>query len=294
MSELGGMPGRAFGYSAAFHVAVIALLFTVAHFHLFESRIPEDQPIAVQLVNIGPETRATEINRETPEPQKPPKAAQVEAPKPPQTKPEPSKPPPPESHPEPPQAATPPPPPPPPPEPKPQVQEAKATPQPPPPKPPPEKPRPPKRKNEDASFDALLKNLAKHDPALTPVDKPQKQVAAVPPQHSSQPIAPLGAQLTTSELDVVKQQIEQCWNVPAGARDAKDLTPEFRVYMNRDGTIQSATQLNADRNSDPYFQAAAEAAARALHNPQCQPLKLPPDKYDQWQTFTITFDPKDL
>jgi len=25
-----------------------------------------------------------------------------------------------------------------------------------------------------------------------------------------------------------------------------------------------------------------------------QPLKLPPEKYDQWQTFTITFDPKDV
>jgi hypothetical protein len=125
-------------------------------------------------------------------------------------------------------------------------------------------------------------------------EQPQKPVAAQPPQPSSQPIAPLGPQLTTSELDVVKQQIEQCWNVPAGARDAQDLTPEFRVYMSRDGTVQSATQLNPERNSDPFFRAAADAAARALRNPHCQPLKLPPDKYDQWQTFTITFDPKDL
>jgi hypothetical protein len=91
-----------------------------------------------------------------------------------------------------------------------------------------------------------------------------------------------------------RDQLEQCWNVPAASRDAKDLTPEFRVYMNRDGTIQSATQLNPERNGDPYFQAAAEAAERALHNPHCQPLGLPPDKYAQWQTFTITFDPKDL
>jgi hypothetical protein len=291
MRDIGGMPGRAFAYSAAFHVAVLAMLMAMVHFHLFEGKIEDNQPIAVQLVNLAPETRATEVNHELPEPNKPPKTAQVEQPKPPEPKPQPPKPaPPPESHPEPPQAVAPPPPPPP----EPKVQEAKAEPKPPPPKPPPPKPRPPK-KTEDASFDALLKNLAKRDPALNPVDQPpQKQVAAVPPQRSSQPIAPLGAQLTTSELDVVKQQIEQCWNVPAGARDAKDLTPEFRVYMNRDGTIQSATQLNPERNSDPYFQAAAEAAARALHNPQCQPLKLPPDKYDQWQTFTITFDPKDL
>ena len=107
-------------------------------------------------------------------------------------------------------------------------------------------------------------------------------------------MAPLGPQLSTSELDLVKQQIEGCWNVPAGARDAKDLTPEFRVYMNPDGTVRSATQLNPERNNDPFFQAAAESAMRALRNPRCQPLKLPLQKYDQWQTFTITFDPKDL
>ena len=64
--------------------------------------------------------------------------------------------------------------------------------------------------------------------------------------------------------------------------------------MNRDGTIRDARQLNPERNSEPYFRSAAEAAARALRNPQCQPLKLPPEKYDQWQTFTIIFDPKDL
>ena len=70
--------------------------------------------------------------------------------------------------------------------------------------------------------------------------------------------------------------------------------PEFRVSMNSDGTVRSATLLNTDQLSDPFFQAAADSARRALLNPRCQPLKLPADKYDQWQTFTITFDPKDV
>ncbi|HEX7967793.1 MAG TPA: energy transducer TonB, partial [Stellaceae bacterium] len=119
-------------------------------------------------------------------------------------------------------------------------------------------------------------------------------VAAAEPKASSQPIAPLGSQLTTNELDAIRQQLRECWLVPSGARDAKDLRPEFRVYMNQDGTVRSATQLNPERNSEPFFQAAAESAMRALRNPRCQPLKLPPQKYDAWQTFTITFDPKDL
>ncbi|HXZ02737.1 MAG TPA: cell envelope integrity protein TolA [Stellaceae bacterium] len=290
MSEVGGIPGRAFAYSAGFHLAVVMGLVMVAHLHLFERNIAEEQPIVVQLVNVAPETHATQLNREAPKPDKPPEVAQAETPKPPEPKPEPPKPPPPESKPEPPKAAPPPPPEPP----KPEVKAEAPKPEPPKPQPPPPKPQPPKKKEDDAAFDALLKNLAKRDPARTPEQTPQKQAAAAPAKASSQPIAPLGPQLTTSELDLVKQQIEACWNVPAGARDAKDLTPEFRVYMNPDGTIRSAIQLNPERNGDPFFQAAADSALRALRNPRCQPLKLPPDKYDQWQTFTITFDPKDI
>ena len=54
------------------------------------------------------------------------------------------------------------------------------------------------------------------------------------------------------------------------------------------------TLLNSDRMGEPIFQAAAESARRALLNPRCRALKLPPDKFNKWQTFTITFDPKDV
>src|SRR5262249_5580512 len=145
------------------------------------------------------------------------------------------------------------------------------------------------KKPDDSSFDQMLKNLASKQPQQTP-----QQQNPGPPQKSSQPIAPLGAQLTTSEMDVVKAQIEACWNVPAGARDVANLTPEFRIQMRRDGTVAGTQLLNPERLSASFFQAAADSAKRALLNPRCQPLKLPPEKFDQWQTFTITFDPKDL
>jgi outer membrane biosynthesis protein TonB len=286
MSSLGGMPRRTLLYSALFHVGVAAALYGFYHFHFFDRVIAEDTPLVVELVNPSALTRATEVNLTPPKPEKPKEVAQTEPPKPEPPKPEPPKP-------------EPPPPPPPPPEPPPKPPEpppppAKPEPKPEPPKPapppPPSKPAPPKKKEDDSAFDALLKNLAKRDPAHA---EPTKQVAATEPKASTQPIAPLGSQLSTSELDLVKQQIYECWNPPAGAREAKNLTPEFRVYMNADGTIRTATQLNSERNGDPFFQAAAESAMRALRNPRCSPLKLPPDKYDQWQTFTITFDPKD-
>jgi len=185
--------------------------------------------------------------------------------------------------------AQPPPPPPPPPVPPPEPKPQAPKPEPPPPPPQQKPPQPQPKKPDDASFDQLLKNLASKQPQQTP-----QQQTPGPPQKSSQPIAPLAAQLTTSELDVVLEQLRQCWNIPAGARNAENLTPEFRVQMRRDGTVASAQLLNGDRMSEPYFRAAAEAAYRTFFNPTCTPLKLPPDKFDQWKTFTITFDPKDL
>ncbi len=280
---------QSFICSAVLHLMVV-LAAVIGLPRLFQPKVIEDQPIAVRLVNVAPETRATQKNPTPPVPDVKPDVAQTEPPPKPQPptpeppKPEPPKPEPPKPEPPP----TPPPPPPPPvpaPEPKPQT----LKPEPPPPPPPPQKPQPPQKKPDDSSFDQLLKNLATKQPQQTP-----QQQNPGPQQKSSQPIAPLGSQLTTSELDVVKAQLEACWNVPAGARDAQDLTPEFRVQMRRDGTVASTQLLNRDRMNDPFFQAAAESANRALLNPRCQPLKLPPEKFDQWQTFTITFDPKDL
>jgi outer membrane biosynthesis protein TonB len=256
-------------------MVVLAAVLGLPHF--FDQDVVADQPIAVQLVNVAPETHATQVNPTPPVPDAKPEVAQTQPPQP-----EPPKPEPPPTPPPPPPPAPPPPTPTPPPEPKPQAPK----PEPPPPPPAPKPPQPAQKKPDDSSFDQLLKNLANR--------QPQQAQPPGPPQKSSQPIASLADQLSTSELDVVKAQIEACWNVPAGARDAQSLTPEFRVMMNPDGTVRSAQLLNTDRLNDPFFQAAAESANRALLNPQCQPLKLPPDKYDQWQTFTITFDPKDM
>jgi hypothetical protein len=295
MDDIGALPGRVFAYSAVFHIVVAVMLFGLVHWRFFDREIEEETPLVVQLVNVAPETRAVQVANTPPKPDKPPEVAQVETPKPPEPKPEPPKPQPPPEYkpapPEPPRQEVVTPPPPPPPEVKPQ--EARAEPKPVLPKPPDPKPDPPKKKKEDVDVDAMLKNLAKNSPTRMP-DEARKQVAAAPAKSSSQPIAPLGPQLTTSEMDLVKQQIEQCWSPPAGARDAQDLKSDFRVSMNADGTVRTATQLNAERNSDPFFRAAAESAMRALRNPTCQPLKLPPEKFDIWQTFTITFDPKDI
>lgn len=285
--------------SAVLHVAV----FVLAYFRLWDVLFPsppmEETPIAVELVTIAPETRATRPNQTPPKPAAKPEEQVVQAapeppkkeppkpePAPPAPPPQPAPPAPPPPQPAPPKPPEPKPEPPPPPVPKPEP--------PPPPPPPPKPPQEARKKQEDLAFDALLKNLAKRAEAPPPDDAPKPRAQPQPAPPSSQPIAPLGSQLTTSERDLVIQQIEQCWNVPAGAKDARDLIVEIHVEMNPDATVREAHITSTRRMTDTFYEAAAESALRAVLNPRCQPFKLPPEKYDQWQTMSLRFNPKDI
>jgi hypothetical protein len=102
--------------------------------------------------------------------------------------------------------------------------------------------------------------------------------------------------VTASEIDAVRRQIERCWNLPAGAKDAAgDLVVSIRVEMNPDGTPRTATVDGSSRGQgNPVFQATADSARRAVLNPRCHPFKLPPDKYDRWRTMTLIFNPQQM
>ena len=311
-----GIGSRGIALSAVLHV-VLGSLLIMGLPRLFDPPPLEEMPIAVQLVTIAPETRATHPNPNLPQPDVKPEVPEVEAPAPkPQSKPEPPKPAPvppsavavsqPADEPAPPEAKPPPPPPPKPPEPKPEAKPVEKLEVPKPqekPEPPrqlakvepkPEEKKPDEKKYDPRQFDALLKNLAPVHAAMTADATPENPRPAAA-RASSQPKAPLGSQLTASELDMVRHQIARCWNVPAGARDAKDLVLEIKVIVDPDGTVRQATIVDQGRlGSDPFFRAAAESARRAFFNPLCRPLHLPAEKYAIWKDLVVDFSPKDI
>jgi hypothetical protein len=319
------MPGG-IALSATLHLGLLVLiLFGLPN--LFHHPPPEETPIAVELVTIAPDTKATHPNPYRPKPEaKPEPAIATPAPKP-EPKPEPptptsSEPPPsaaapPPAPPQPPQAEIKPAPPPPP-----KPIEAQAPP-PPPPRPPEPKPKPEPQQTHHAApapadkanpaafakliknledkraepqqFDSLLKNLTRQETAEAEDTPPARPRIAATAPPSSQPRAPLGSQLTASERDLIIQQIERCWVVPAGARDAQDLNIEIKAVVNPDGTVRQAAIVDGGRYAaDPFFRAAADSAKRAILNPQCSPLRLPPDKYEAWHDLDLFFNPKDL
>ncbi len=100
--------------------------------------------------------------------------------------------------------------------------------------------------------------------------------------------------LSISEIDLVRQQIGQCWSLPAGAKGAENINIEIAVNMNSDGTVRDARVNNKGLDADPFLRTMAESALRAVLNRRCQPFKLPRDKYDRWQTMTLIFNPKEM
>ena len=173
-----------------------------------------------------------------------------------------------------------------------------------------EKPKPPEKKPEAekkeevkkeeekpaedaAEFSSVLKNLVGDDtaeptPASVPRDPPRQAPQLTAP-------APLGAQLSMSEMDALRAQLAQCWIVPAGARDAEGLVVDIEVTVAMNKTVTSSRIVDQLRySSDGVFRAAADSAMRALKSPQCTPLALPDNKYDQWKDMTVQFDPKNM
>ena len=117
------------------------------------------------------------------------------------------------------------------------------------------------------------------------------QQAARPDQPKPTPRA--REQLSASQIANVRRQLQDCWRVPAGAKNAANLVVEIAVQLNRDGSVRNARIATTDRMNDSFYRAAAESALRAVQI--CSPLEgLPVDKYQTWQRMRLTFDPEEM
>jgi hypothetical protein len=98
-----------------------------------------------------------------------------------------------------------------------------------------------------------------------------------------------------SLAQAVNRQVTPCWSIPAGAKDAVNMSVAIRIRLNPDGSLGGSPRVEdtGRLNRDLFFRAVAESALRALRNPQCMPLKLPYEQYDLWKEITFVFDPKE-
>ena len=100
------------------------------------------------------------------------------------------------------------------------------------------------------------------------------------------------ASLSQSEIDALRKRLGECWNPPAGARDAGQIKVVLRVLFKPDATVATPPQLVAGTPSQ-FGPAMAESAKRAILT--CQPFTmLRPDHYQLWKDIEITFDPREM
>jgi outer membrane biosynthesis protein TonB len=293
--------------SVAFHLAVVAVAWVGVPV-LFRNDDFVEAPILVELVMIDEVTTTREQAAEAdpePEPVKPPERR----PPPPPPAPAPPSPPPPEQvaalepvpaptpavKPEPvapPHVA-------PPPEPKPRQRVTEV---------PRRKPAPPSRTEPfDAGRIAALIDRARDDehppppPPEEPDEEPEEEAKPFTlPEIRHEPVNEgvrvSALPLTMSEIDAIRLQIQKCWSVPAGARDAENLVVRIEFRLNPDGSLRGEPVIldreRMERPGQEFFRAAAESARRAVL--QCTPLTLPPEKYESWKDIKLNFDPRDM
>lgn len=273
--------------SASIHV--IALLL-IAHDMNFLPRRDFEIPnqITVELVEIAEKTETTKIETPPPRPvekQAEKKTVKEEPKTPPKAIAPPSAPPPPEPE----QVSVPTPE---------QKKEPEKKPEPPKqvakPQPPQKRPQLPDTQKQqpenvdDGDFTSVLKNLLGEQPQQE-AEKADDKAAPVAQ------IASLGQRMTISEMDALRRQLERCWNIPIGAREAQDLVVDVQLVVNQDRTVRDAQIVDRRRYAeDSFFRAAADSALRAVLSAECNPLELPRDKYDQWRNMTFRFNPREM
>lgn len=297
-------------YSAALHLTVLFLII-VGFYNPFQSYKPAETPVMIEFVNIAEQSAAPVIAPEV--------IKEAEQPLPPQPTPTPAPPEPakPEPQPEP--------------EPQPQLEPEPVKPEPPKPEPKPEEltpkeaepiPDPKTKKEKPKEKPKEEKKKQKAELTLAKTKKPdsktddkkpdqkkkkpsksfddllkdiEKSENGSPSSGKGAPASTIGPVLTASEKDALSSHMAKCWLIPAGLRDARNIRVPIKINVSRDGVVQKAEIQDKSRMaSDAAYRTAAESARRAVLDPNCSPLPIPPNKYEIFKEFVFNFDPKEM
>jgi hypothetical protein len=106
--------------------------------------------------------------------------------------------------------------------------------------------------------------------------------------------APTGqGQLTAAERAGLADRIGECWAVDAGAPNLRDIVVELRVDVDAQGVVR-VVRPNGPVPSEPRARMVYEAARRALLDPRCNPLPLPPQRLAALRDTVFRFNPREL
>jgi hypothetical protein len=159
-----------------------------------------------------------------------------------------------------------------------------------------------KKREEAKREEAKKREQEKYDPStienrLALLDKraPQRQASLGATLNQTASLgAPTatGPSLSVNELAALQARLADCWDVPVGVRNARDLSVIVRIQFRRDGSLETDPVV-VNRSALPVFQVAAESAVRAVR--KCAPFSfMPVAKYEAWKELEVNFDPKQM
>lgn len=161
------------------------------------------------------------------------------------------------------------------------------------------------KKNEKKKADKAVINLKRNKKSSAKADPNAKKkafdsvlsdaIANADNENEGVKAEEIGNTLTETQINLVKNTIKKCWHTPSGLKNAEELLVDIKMELSRDGNVIKAEIVDKNRlNSDADFRIAAENAYRAVLDPKCNPLPLPPDKYEEWKDLELTFNPQNM
>lgn len=96
--------------------------------------------------------------------------------------------------------------------------------------------------------------------------------------------------MTASEIDAIRQKVQQCWNVGdlAGGADADKLFAKISFSLNQDGSIAGRPTIE-ETSGGTLSRLFAERAIQAVQ--KCAPYDfLPQDKFSTWRDVELNFN----
>jgi hypothetical protein len=120
--------------------------------------------------------------------------------------------------------------------------------------------------------------------------------AAAEPSGTNGTVENAGPPMTDGEKDALRVAVGGCWNVGPLSSDAlkTKVTVGFSVAQNGIPDLASIQMIGFEGGTDASARRVYQAARSAISRCGARGFKLPPEKYEQWRTIEMIFDPEKM
>ncbi len=99
------------------------------------------------------------------------------------------------------------------------------------------------------------------------------------------------ADISNDNIAAFHQHLKTCSKLPAGVNATDNVRAVLRIFLKPDGTLAAPPQPirieGVSKGGGELYQSVVAALRK------CQPFNmLPPDKYDEWKVFDLSFTPQ--